>query len=70
MKPKDVPYGDRILPTEKCPDCGAEVCITNEADDEEETMYIQCPNKQDEKDGHIEYNGQPKATLIAWGWQI
>ncbi len=70
MKPEDVPMGDRILPNEKCEKCGASLEVIQEAGDEEETLYIGCPNKEDEKDEHTEYNGQPKATLIAWGWKL
>jgi len=68
MKPEDVPMGDRVLPNEKCSLCGATLEVIQEAGDEEETLYIGCPNTEHEKNGHTEYNGQPKATLQAWGW--
>lgn len=70
MKPEDVPMGDRILPNEKCEKCGESLEIMREAGDEEETLYVGCPNKVLERDGHTEYNGQPKAFLIVWGWKL
>ena len=70
MRPEDVSLGDRVLPNEKCAKCGSSLEVIQEAGDEEETLYIGCPNKEDEKDGHTEYNGQPKVTLTTWGWRF
>ena len=64
----EIPNSEKILPDEKCAHCGAQLEIIHEAGDEEETMYISCPHKVEEKDEHTEYNGQPKALLIEWGW--
>lgn len=70
MKPEDIPTSERIYPDEGCAFCGASLEAIQDAGDEEDTVFIGCPNKEDENDQHIEYNGQPKATLIAWGWKL
>lgn len=70
MKPEDVPMGDRILPDNRCEKCGSLLEAIQDAGDEEDTVFIGCPNKEDEKDGHTEYNGQPRATLKEWGWKL
>ena len=70
MKPEDVPMSERILPTDVCNFCGAPLEVMQEAGDEEDTVYISCPVKEDEKDEHTEHNGVPRATLHAWGWKI
>ncbi len=70
MKPEDVPMGNRIFPDTKCSLCDVPLEMTYEAEDEEDTIFIGCPNKEDEKDEHTEYYGQPRATLKAWGWNF
>jgi hypothetical protein len=69
MRPEDVPMGDRILPKETCEKCGAPLEVTYEAGDEEDTVFIGCPNGG-EDEGHTEYRGQPRDTLKAWGWNL
>ena len=70
MRPEDIPYGDRILPTEKCEKCGSPLVIIEEAGDEEDTVYIGCPDSGGVGGGHTEHNGQPRKHLLAWGWMI
>ncbi len=73
MRPEDVPMGDRILPGDKCQLCGSELEPIYEAGDEEDTVFISCPFYDDPGDKagmHTEHNGQPRATLKAWGWKI
>ena len=59
--------GDRILPNEKCKKCGRALEIVYEAGDEYDTVYVGCPTGDEE---HTQHNGQPRATLKAWGWNI
>ena len=67
MCPLDVPMGDRILPNENCELCGHALEILIEAGDDQDTVYIGCPNG-DEDVGHTQHSGQPRTTLVAWGW--
>ena len=69
MNPEDVPIGDRILPGETCEQCGAVLDIIDSAGDGENTLYIGCPEGTQEE-GHTHHNGQPGATLEAWGWKL
>jgi len=70
VKKMEIPNSEKIYPGEKCTLCGVALEVIGEAGDEEETIYIGCPDKIEEKDGHTEYNGQPKALLEAWGWKF
>lgn len=58
--------GDRILPGDTCEQCGARLDILDDAGDEQNTLYIGCPDGS-EADGHTHHNGQPAATLESMG---
>lgn len=66
----EIPLGDRITPDETCEKCDRKLIVLEEPGDDEDTIYLGCPNKEDEMDGHIEHRGHPRKTLQSWGWEI
>lgn len=42
----ETPIGDKILPGELCEKCGKQIEVCDEAGDEEDTVYIRCPESE------------------------
>jgi len=69
MNANDIPLGDRVLPEDRCEKCGKVLVVLDCAEDEENTVYVGCPDCWDE-DGHTERGGIPASVLKVWGWDV